>query len=304
MKQQRAIDDADLWVLDLGTGERTRVTPDPEKAGKASVRQAAFSGDGKAVFLVSDRGTEFAQLIRVDLERMDTPWTHLTADLRWNVEELAVARDGTLAFAVNEDGYSKLYLLKPGARKRTPIVVPPGVMGEMRFPNRTSDVLTFSIDTPTSPSDVWQVSVKPGKPLRWTRSEVGGIDPSQFATPELVRYPSTGGVEVPAFLYRPRGERPGVRAPVVVGWHGGPESQERPRFTPTCRRWSTLGLAVLLPNVRGSDGYGKAYLAARRRGEARAGAAGHRRHPGLHRSPAGPRRLPGRAPTAAATAGT
>ncbi len=261
VKQQRAIDDADLWVLDLGTGQRTRVTPDPEKAGKASVRQAAFSGDGKAVFLVSDRGTEFAQLIRVDLERMDTPWTHLTADLRWNVEELAVARDGTLAFAVNEDGYSKLYLLKPGARKRTPIVVPPGVMGEMRFPNRTSDVLTFSIDTPTSPSDVWQVSVKPGKPLRWTRSEVGGMDPSQFATPELVRYPSTGGVEVPAFLYRPRGQRPGVRAPVVVGWHGGPESQERPRFNAYVQAMVDLGLAVLLPNVRGSDGYGKTYLA-------------------------------------------
>ena len=66
-----------------------------------------------------------------------------------------VARDGTVAFAVNEDGYSKLFLLKRGAGKRTAIPVPPGVMGPMGFPNWNSEVLTFSIDTPTSPTDVW-----------------------------------------------------------------------------------------------------------------------------------------------------
>lgn len=260
--QSRAIDDADLWVVDLKTRARTRLTPDPLKAGKASVRQAAFSADGRAVYLVSDRGTEFSQLFQADPARPESPWVNLTLDLRWNVEELAVAPDGTLAFAANEDGTSKLYLLKRGARKRTPLAVPPGVVGLMRFPNRASDVLTFSIDTPTSPGDVWQLTVKTGTLTRWTRSEVGGIEASQFSSPELVRYPSTDGIEVPAFLYRPRGLRPGARAPVVVDWHGGPEAQERPRFAPFAQALVDLGMAVLLPNVRGSDGYGKRYLAA------------------------------------------
>jgi dipeptidyl aminopeptidase/acylaminoacyl peptidase len=49
---------------------------------------------------------------------------------------------------------------------------------------------------------------------------------------------------------------------VVVVWHGGPESQERPRFYAFAQALTDLGMAVLLPNVRGSDGYGKAYLAA------------------------------------------
>ena len=262
VQQRRAIDDADLWVLDLGTRQRTRVTPDPAQAGEASVRHAAYSGDGRSIYLVTDRGTDVAQLFRVDAARPDARWTPLTADLRWDVEALAVARDGTVAFATNEDGYSKLYLLKPGLAKRTAISVPPGVIGEMRFPTRTSDVLTFAIDTPTSPSDVWQVAVKSGKPLRWTRSEVGGMDASHFVAPELVRYPSTGGVSVPAFLYRPPGLRPGARAPVVVAWHGGPEAQERPRFSAPVHAMLDLGLAVLHPNVRGSDGYGKAYLAS------------------------------------------
>jgi dipeptidyl aminopeptidase/acylaminoacyl peptidase len=262
VKQNRAIDDADLWMVDLKTRTRSRLTPDPATAGKGSVRHAAFSGDGRAIYVVTDRGSEFSQLFRVDAGRPEAPWTNLTSDLRWNVEALAVAPDGTLAYAVNEDGFSKLYLQRPGEKKRTPIAVPPGVVGEMRFPNRTSAVLTFGIDTPTSPSDLWQVAVKSGKPVRWTRSEVGGMDSSRFVSPELVRYPSTGGLQIPAFLYRPRGVRPGTRAPVVVYWHGGPEAQERPRFTAQFQAMLDLGLAVLAPNVRGSDGYGKAYLAA------------------------------------------
>src|SRR5262249_10670196 len=108
--QTRAIDDSDLWVVDLKTRARTRVTPDPAAKGKASVRRAGFRGDGRAVYVVTDRGTESAQISRVELARPEAPWRKLTADLPWDVEALEVAVDGTLAYAVNEDGYSKLYL--------------------------------------------------------------------------------------------------------------------------------------------------------------------------------------------------
>jgi dipeptidyl aminopeptidase/acylaminoacyl peptidase len=259
IQQSRAIDDVDIWMVDLGTRQRTRITPDPTTAGKASVRAAAFSADGKSVYLVTDRGTEFNQLVRVDLARPGSP-VPLTPDLKRNVEQLEVARDGTVAFTVNEDGYSKLYLLRGG--KRTPVVVPPGVVTAIRFPRRNSEVLSFSIDSPTSPLDVWQVSVKTGKLQRWTRSEVGGIDSERFVAPQLVRYPSTDGVQIPAFLYQPAASRPGARFPVVVIWHGGPESQARPYFSTLVQLLVEMGMAVLTPNVRGSDGYGKSYLAA------------------------------------------
>ena len=88
------------------------------------------------------------------------------------------------------------------------------------------------------------------------------MDASRFIAPELVRYPSAGGIQVPAFLFRPKGLPPGKRVPVVVYWHGGPEGQERPIFWPYGQAFLDLGIAVLMPNVRGSDGYGKAYLAA------------------------------------------
>jgi dipeptidyl aminopeptidase/acylaminoacyl peptidase len=255
----RAIGDADLWLFDLKAGSRVRLTPDPATAGKAAMRGAVFSGDGKSVYLLTDRDSEFVRLVRMEPGTGRAPQS-LTSDLKWDVERVAVAPDGTVAFAVNEDALSKLYILKGG--KRLAAALPPGVLTAMQFPRRSSEVLSVAIDTPTSPGDVWQYALKTQKLTRWTRSEVGGMDPDRFVAATLVRYPSTDGIEVPAFLYKPAQVRSGTRLPVVVIWHGGPESQERPRFRTIVQAMVDMGMAVLLPNVRGSDGYGKAYLAA------------------------------------------
>jgi dipeptidyl aminopeptidase/acylaminoacyl peptidase len=59
-------------------------------------------------------------------------------------------------------------------------------------------------------------------------------------------------------LYKPPGDGP---FPVVVSIHGGPESQARPAFSSTYQLWlRELGVAILVPNVRGSSGYGKTYV--------------------------------------------
>ena len=87
------------------------------------------------------------------------------------------------------------------------------------------------------------------------------MDASKFAEAELVRTKSFDGLDVSGFLYRPDAKRfPGPR-PVVVQIHGGPEGQSRPQYL---RSWNylvqELGIAVLLPNVRGSEGSGKGFL--------------------------------------------
>ena len=81
--------------------------------------------------------------------------------------------------------------------------------------------------------------------------------------PELVEYPTFDKVgdeqrKIPAFVYRPEGPGP---HPVVISIHGGPEGQARPTFSSTYQLWiDRLGAAVVVPNVRGSSGYGKTYL--------------------------------------------
>jgi dipeptidyl aminopeptidase/acylaminoacyl peptidase len=111
---------------------------------------------------------------------------------------------------------------------------------------------------------VWTLSLKGKRALtQWTASEVGGLNSASFPMPTLVHYPSTDGVTVSAWLYPPASTaaNAGGKRPVVIFWHGGPESQYRPSFsTLTALFTAELGVAVLAPNVRGSDGYGKKFL--------------------------------------------
>jgi dipeptidyl aminopeptidase/acylaminoacyl peptidase len=125
------------------------------------------------------------------------------------------------------------------------------------------------MSTAQTPSDVFVVRL--GRSpltaeslLRWTFSEVGGLDTRNFIEPQLVRYPTFDLVGeqprmIPAFIYRPQGEGP---FPVIINIHGGPESQYRPSFSSLFQMWlAELGAAVIAPNVRGSLGYGNEYLA-------------------------------------------
>jgi dipeptidyl aminopeptidase/acylaminoacyl peptidase len=254
---ERSIQDADLFSLELGSAKLTQLTP---KEGKASVAAARWTADGKGVYLATDRWSDFNQLYRLDLAGKRTA---LAPELKWDVEELATAEDGSrIAFVVNQDGASRLYLMDRQGHTQ-PVALPQNaVIGRMAFPRKRSDVLAVSFQTATQPLDVYEVDLRGVRTVRWTRSEVGGLDPARFVDAELVRYPAGGGAgQMPAFLYKPRDAS--GKLPVVILWHGGPEGQSRPTFSPVIQLFaSELGIAVLAPNVRGSAGYGKAYLAA------------------------------------------
>jgi len=259
VRRYRSIDDADLLLLDVATGERRQLTP---SQGRGSVRAAAFSADGRSAYLVTDRYGDWNELYRLDLGDPSSP-RPMSRSIRWNVEDLAVSRDGArVAFSVNVDGYGRLYLLDPRSGKLEPAALPGGVVTGLAIPERKSGLVALGLNTPRSPTDVWQFDVRGRRVVRWTRSEVGGLDAATFVEPQLVRYRAADGVTIPAFLYRPSPRAFPGRRPVVISWHGGPEAQERPLFSPLYQFLSVeLGLAVLAPNVRGSDGYGKAYLA-------------------------------------------
>jgi len=255
--RERSIQDADLFALEVSSGKLTQLTP---KEGKASVIAARWTSDGRGVYLVTDRWSDFNQLYQLDVQGKQTP---LAAEVKWDVEELAVSEDGSrVAFAANEDGASRLYLLD--RQHHAQQIALPGipVIANFEFPRHRADQLAVTFQTATQPADVYQIDLRGMRVVRWTRSEVGGLDPSTFVDAQLVRYPAAGGAgTIPAFLYKPRGAT--GKLPVVVIWHGGPEAQSRPTFSSFVQLLaSELRLAVLLPNVRGSAGYGKAYLAA------------------------------------------
>ena len=249
-----------LWLLDAATGRKERLTPDaPSPISRSG---AQFSPDGKSLYYTSDETGEFQLLGRLSLA--DRKWQPLTSDIPWDVEAFDLSPDGQrLAFASNQAGASVLYLLStaPGAAAAPVPGLPPGVITGLEWHPSGND-LGFSRSAARSPSDAWSLEPATGTLTRWTESETGGLNPAQFQTPELVAVKSFDGLPVSGFLYRPDPAKfPGKR-PVLISIHGGPEGQSRPIFQARQNYWiNELGIALFYPNVRGSQGSGKTFLA-------------------------------------------
>jgi dipeptidyl aminopeptidase/acylaminoacyl peptidase len=190
--------------------------------------------------------------------------TVISNDIPWDVDGFAISDDGNrAAFVVNENGYSSVYLLNPKSLKSRKVkAMPIGTIGGLQF-SKDNKNLGLTLNTFQSPSDTYLLKLNRsplghGKLIRWTFSEVGGLDTSKFVEPELIDYESFDGRKIPAFVYAKKSDKP---QPVIISIHGGPEGQSRPRFSSTYQLWaSSLNAAVITPNVRGSDGYGKEYL--------------------------------------------
>jgi len=243
--------------LDLATGKLEMF---PVDGGKAAFGPFRYAPDGKGAYYTSDEGTEFRTL-RYHAPGMAEP-VMLSGNIPWDVTGFDIADDGKhLVFATNEDGIGKLHLRTlPDHREVALPELPVGVIGGIAFsPDGTRIALT--LNTATSPSDVHVIDIATKTLTRWTQSEVGGLDTSRFVAPSLIRYESFDGLSVPAFYYRPANVPAGKKLPVVIQIHGGPEAQAFPTFSPSIQYLvNELGIAVLVPNVRGSAGYGKTYL--------------------------------------------
>ncbi len=249
-------------VLNLETGESEDITP--EGNGPQVFAMGGFSLDGEWVFGLTDRDGEFSRLVRMELKtRRIVP---ITGDIPWDVENVAVSRDGSrLAFTINEDGVSKLYLLDPATWEYTAVnAIPTGMVGGLAF-DSAGKRLAMNLNNARMNGDAFHMDLETLSLVQWTRSDTGGLDLSAFAEPELIHYPTFDQVDgkprmIPAFLYRPAGND-GKPFPVIINIHGGPEGQYRPRFQGTFNYLiNELRIAVIAPNVRGSSGYGKSYL--------------------------------------------
>lgn len=253
-----SINESYIWLVDVASGERTLVTPKggPERIAYANVR---FSPDGRGLFAITDRGSEFLRLVSLDLAtgRHRT----LTPHIDWDVEEFELSPDGaTIAYVTNEDGSSVLYLAEAPSGRELPVPeLPTGVIFGLEW-HPSGDRLGFSITTAQSPADVYALEIESGRLERWTFSETGGLPTSGFAAPELVHWDTFDGRTLSGFLYGPPERFFGPR-PVIIDIHGGPESQARPGFLGRDAYFvQELGFAILFPNVRGSAGYGKTFL--------------------------------------------
>jgi len=265
VQQYISVTDSRVHLLDIDSGELKSLAGSEDSP---SVNIAGgFGADGKGIFLITDAGSDYRQLAYMDLTTGLT--ATLTSDLDWDIGGFALSEDGKRgAFTVNVAGVDQLYLLDGISHAVRPVEgLPVGLIGGLEI-SPDGKRLGLTLNSARTPSDVFTLALAAdpldsGELVRWTWSEVGGLDTESFVEPSLIEYPTFDQVDgearqIPAFLYAPEGPGP---HPVLIYIHGGPESQYRPRFSSTFQLWiAEFGTAIIAPNVRGSSGYGKEYV--------------------------------------------
>jgi dipeptidyl aminopeptidase/acylaminoacyl peptidase len=252
----RVTDNLDQTVLavDVASGAAREVTP---HGTEAQFVPAGWTADGRAIVMTDDvGGPRHLDLVAIDLAT--SKWQRLDV-VEGDVELAASAADGRVqAWSVNEAGCSRLRWRVDGAKR-----------GERELGGVCADLVVsadgalaaFVRQTARTPSEVWVLDTATGD-ARAVIETRASVDAGELAEPELIRIPAPDG-PVPALVFRPKGAS--ARVPAVLYPHGGPEAQSRPGYSHTLAMLQCLvhrGIAVLMPNIHGSTGYGRAWQEA------------------------------------------
>jgi dipeptidyl aminopeptidase/acylaminoacyl peptidase len=258
--QYRTSSDTDVVLIDPNTGAREKILPLSGHAN-AGFGDLAWSRDNQQIFLTTNQRGEFFELAVYDLASKQLKV--LSGHIPWDVENISLSKDGKQLLAVvNNNGRDEVRLFDTGSgRELARPNIPAGAITGGRWHEMKTSSFAFALNSPQSPGDIYSHDVITGQTQRWTTAFASPqVNPDKFVNPELVEIKSFDGLTVSGWLYLPDATRfPGKR-PVVVDFHGGPESQSTVRFM---GRWNyyinEMGLAVLMPNVRGSSGFGKTF---------------------------------------------
>jgi len=245
--------DQTLFWVDVATAAATEVTTHPAEQDVQNV-PAGWDRDGRALAM-SDAGREHLALVALDRSGKRTA----IDEPDWDVELAVSSADGRVqVWSVNADGYSTLRWRRDGK-----------TLGERELGGACEDLViahdgshaAFVRQSPVEPSQIWVLDTRTGEARQVVTTRTP-IDATELVEPELVRMAGPDG-PIPAFVYRPKHAK--GRVPALLYPHGGPEGQSRPAYNHVLGPLQALvhrGIAVVVPNIHGSTGYGRAWQIA------------------------------------------
>lgn len=186
--------------------------------------------------------------------------TALGENVQADVSSFAIDDKRTrILYVTNEGGYHRLHALD--ARTFKPIALPKlPEADQVWFGATTPDgrFTTLGVDDGRHPLQGYVLDWTTGKLDAWHAPSTPEVDTTQFARARLESYKAADGNDIPVFVRRPD-KCAADPCPVIVSFHGGPESQALPGFDVGAQMFVDAGFVFVQPNVRGSDGYGKTW---------------------------------------------
>jgi dipeptidyl aminopeptidase/acylaminoacyl peptidase len=188
----------------------------------------------------------------------------ISPDIKADVEDFKIDRSRKfIAYSVNEQGYSKGHFLNAKTFKSESFPAFPGAdqifLGSMA---KNGSSIILGVERSTGPRTSYSYNFHTKALTQWVVPSQPEIKTEDFARATLEYYKSRDAVQIPMFVRRPTqcGKAATAPCPVVVSFHGGPEGQSKPGFSPFAQLFVDEGIIFVEPNVRGSEGYGKTWL--------------------------------------------
>jgi protease II len=229
--------------------------------------------DEDNILVATDYKSDYRRLSKLSLngEFSDIQW--IEKNLKSDITETFWCNASPFTYFLNnEEGYSSLYKahFKSNESEIISSIKLPikgvAVFGDERnFDNSSAlspdgKFIALTLSSPTEPTNIWIIDTQTLESWKATDVSLAGLNKNKFSEATLHRFNSYDGLSVPFFRYLPKGTSPINGWPCVFEIHGGPESQYRPSFDTIVQFLISAGFAVIAPNIRGSDGYGRNYL--------------------------------------------
>ncbi|AMO72509.1 S9 family peptidase [Sphingorhabdus sp. M41] len=251
-----SVTDNQLYLIDIAHGSLRKLT---DSSVPVAYEGLQFAPDGR-LWAASDDGSDVKRLGIVNLET--SLFEPVVDEKIWDITDFDISPDGRwIAFEVNHAGRSvlKFYDLQSG-KVRAVDSLPDGVISGVKF--APWGELGITLNSNRTGTDAYSVNPETLVVTRWTKSETGGLDAADNVAPELIEIASFDGEKMSGFLYRPDPARHKGKRPLIISIHGGPEGHATPRFLGRDNYLiNELGIAIFYPNVRGSTGFGKRFVA-------------------------------------------
>ncbi len=257
LAKPRTTADGDLLLWNAATNETKLIS---KHEGIANYNPQAFDPASRALYYITDDGSEFARVKRYDLA---TSRHEEVERADWDVSLTFFSHNGRYRVtAVNEDGRTVLRIHDAKANRLVTVPnLPAGEIGAVRI-SRSETKLAFQLNGDRAPNNLYVFEFGGQAPRRLTDTLSKDIDPEDLVEAQVVRFPSFDGMVIPNIFYKPHQASSRAKVPALVWVHGGPGDQTRRSYSASIQFLVNHGYVVLGINNRGSSGYGKAFFTA------------------------------------------
>ncbi|MBZ0204071.1 MAG: S9 family peptidase [Ignavibacteria bacterium] len=255
--------DNDLYLLNRKTGESKLLTAHDNFNDPAEFHGASFDYTGKKLYYSTNFKNDFFRICTYDLESGKTEYPELSYLNRYKDRDLSglyfSGDRSKMLMTVNDEGYDRLYMYDLAGNReiKIPDQLNSSSITAIKF-SKDNSKLIIGINSYAGPSVLYEWEIASNAVNQITYPSLGSVDPATFVEPELIKYKSFDGLEIPAFLYLPKTGNT-KNLPCIISIHGGPEAQATYGFAAIFQYFLNAGYAIIEPNVRGSSGYGKKF---------------------------------------------